>query len=126
MARSPKLREASPSQDDLLSLPVKKFKSTKKHKSAGNFPPEFYDSLSKVHLTRRALRELDRRNQLKSSIRAQVAMPKPIRESTPEELQRFARRGGVELDDLRGVRNHPPYNVRSTINYASSVQSRRA
>ncbi|KAB5572263.1 hypothetical protein GE09DRAFT_662570 [Coniochaeta sp. 2T2.1] len=27
-----------------------------------NFPPEFWDGLSKVPLTRRALRELDRRN----------------------------------------------------------------
>ena len=96
--------EADFSQEDPLSRPSKKFKSTKKHHSASNFPPAFYDSLSKVWLTRRALRELDRRNQLTSSVCAQAPAPKPVRRLNRKDLERFARHGGPELSNLRGVR----------------------
>lgn len=69
----------------------------------------FYDSLSKLSLTRRALRELNRRNQ-KTRLAPTVA---PVRwpdrnkrvttlNSSPE-LRRFARHGGPDLRDLRGV-----------------------
>jgi hypothetical protein len=83
MADCPKLRpqnrkrqhaESDLSQDDLPSQPSKKLKSIREHHSAPNFPPEFYDSLSKVWLTPRALRELDRRNQLKRTIGGAVSV----------------------------------------------------
>ena len=66
----------------------------------------FYDSLSKVWLTRRALKELDRRT-------GQVHRPqRPASASRHvypigtllRQIQRFARHGGPELRDLRGVR----------------------
>lgn len=91
-------------QADDLSLeqpPVKKIKSSKS-RSAWNYSPEFYNNLSKVWLTRRALRELDRRNNIQ-----------PPRKPTPPvvystDLARFARHGGPELHHLRGVRLHCP------------------
>lgn len=69
----------------------------------------FYDSLPKLSLTRGALRELNRRNQ-----KARLAPPatpvcSPDRnkrvtalDSSPE-VRRFARHGGPDLRDLRGV-----------------------
>ncbi|KPM35098.1 hypothetical protein AK830_g11473 [Neonectria ditissima] len=70
----------------------------KRAKSTGgrNFSPAFWDNLSKVWLTPRALRELDRRNNKR---------PSPV--FTPPEvcsadLARFARRGGPDLRHLRG------------------------
>lgn len=89
--------EADLAQDDLHSLPSKKFKSTWEH------PQAFYDSLSKVSLTRGALRELDRWDQLKRLTH------KPIRQlSSCKDLEQFDLHGGPELGDLRGVRlNYP-------------------
>ncbi|KAI0398937.1 hypothetical protein F4802DRAFT_611271 [Xylaria palmicola] len=62
---------------------------SKKIKSAGyrdpsNFSPDFWDNLSKIWLTPRALRELDRRNRIRP------------------DLARFARHGGPDLQHLRG------------------------
>ena len=123
MANCPKSRpqnrkrqraEEDISQDGLSS---KRFKSTRKHHSY-NFPPEFYDSLSKVWLTRRALRELDRRNHLKSSTFAPALAPKPVHKlSTRKELQQFSRHGGPELGDLRGVslNIHTLYSISLTV-----------
>lgn len=66
---------------------------------------EFYDSLSKVWLTRRALKELDRRtNQVSRPQRPVSAPPHVYRVDNSKQVQRFARRGGPELRDLRGVR----------------------
>ncbi|KAJ9161135.1 Ribonuclease H-like protein [Coniochaeta hoffmannii] len=86
-----------PRADDLSQdhRPNKKIKPTGElhHR---NFPPEFWDGLSKVPLTRRVLRELDRRNS------AQTA-PGP---ATPAvyttDRSRFARHGGPDLRHLRG------------------------
>ena len=68
--------------------------------------PAFYDSLSKVWLTRRALKELDRRT---TQIKNELEKPGPTCWQEyqgyiwKKQLQRFARRGGPELSDLRGV-----------------------
>ncbi|KAH8587339.1 hypothetical protein B0O99DRAFT_678204 [Bisporella sp. PMI_857] len=63
---------------------------------------EFYDSLSKLWLTRRALKELDRRT-------SQINRPQPAaaprhvhQESTLKQIKRFAKHGGPDLRDLRG------------------------
>ncbi|KAJ3576628.1 hypothetical protein NPX13_g3637 [Xylaria arbuscula] len=63
-----------------------------------NFPPEFWDRLSKVFLTGRALRELDRRN----AIQSLPAPPKSEEELFSGTLSRFARCGGPSIVDLRG------------------------
>ncbi|KAI1120986.1 hypothetical protein F5Y10DRAFT_289082 [Nemania abortiva] len=76
--------------------------STKKPRfnAQPNFPPGFWDRLSKIPLTRRALRELDRRNGMH---------PRPPPTSQEEafsgSLAKFARRGGPNLVYLQG---YPP------------------
>jgi hypothetical protein len=85
--------------DDLSQehRPNKKIKSRDRLHGQSNFPPEFWDNLSKVWLTRRALRELDRRNS------AQPA-PRPAAPAvSTTDLARFARHGGLALRCLRGV-----------------------
>ncbi|KAI1362322.1 hypothetical protein F5Y08DRAFT_312430 [Xylaria arbuscula] len=76
-----------------------------------NFPPEFWDRLSKVFLTGRALRELDRRN----AIQSLPAPPKSEEELFSGTLSRFARGGGPSLVDLRGcpIPRSSPTFVRS-------------
>ncbi|KAK4186402.1 hypothetical protein QBC35DRAFT_270291 [Podospora australis] len=76
--------------------PSKKLRVKGRAQSSSNFAPEFWDNLSKVWLTPRALRELDRRNDARPA-------PKP---PTPAvyttDLAQFARRGGPDLRHLRG------------------------
>jgi hypothetical protein len=64
-------------------------------------PPEFWDNLSRLQLTRLALHEFDRRTILPT-----VSKPPElfeVKEIRVKELARFARRGGPNLRDLRGV-----------------------
>jgi hypothetical protein len=77
----------------------------------------FWNNLSKVPLCPRALKEFDRRNSLAaSSTYEPVAwMDSPDPQSSPtalkscstQLLKRFARRGGPDLHDLRGVLKAP-------------------
>lgn len=63
--------------------------------SAWHYPPEFWDRLSTIPLTRSALQEFDRRNR--------VLSPPPPSPSEPvQDLARSARHGGPDLRDLRG------------------------
>lgn len=96
MARPQNRKRQHP--DDLSQdpHPSKKIKS-RGHYDSLNFSPEFWDNLSKVWLTPRALRELDRRNNIRL----------PTKPTTPEEvyskdLARYARHGGPDLQHLRG------------------------
>lgn len=76
------------------------------------YPPEFWDRLSNIWLTHRALEELDRR----TSLRRPSPPPPPVpglRElarntaaATARDLARFARHGGPGLSNLRGVRRY--------------------
>ena len=99
-------RQADNSPQD--QSPSKKPRSSGAADTSSNFPPEFYDNLSKVWLTRRALRELDRRNQnLPLPKRATHSkhiedFPLAARKCGPD-LARFARTGGPDLSDLQGV-----------------------
>ncbi|KAI0814563.1 hypothetical protein GGR55DRAFT_632303 [Xylaria sp. FL0064] len=89
----------------------KKIRKTKRLSARSNFPPEFWDQLSQIPLTGRALRELDRRNDIQS--------PPPLLTSQEEafsgSLAKFARRGGPNIVDLRG---YPP--PRSSTKFESS------
>lgn len=67
----------------------------------------YWDSLSKLWFTRRALKELNRRNRQAAS---PVNIRRPDRSAEPatvenysSQLKRFARQGGPDLRDLRGV-----------------------
>ncbi|KAK3304811.1 uncharacterized protein B0T15DRAFT_363760, partial [Chaetomium strumarium] len=77
--------------------PNKKIKSRGRLHGPSNFPPEFWDNLSKVPLTRRALRELDRRNS------TQPALGPAVPAVCTAYLARFARHGGPDLRHLRAV-----------------------
>jgi hypothetical protein len=77
------------------SQPSKRLKSSR---------AEFYDSLSKVWLTRRALKELDRRTSQANSRRRPASTPRRVTRSASIQIQRIARDGGPDLRDLRGVR----------------------
>lgn len=117
---------AATAATDASDLPTKKRKT---HRPPDNFSPEFYDSLSKVFLTRRALRELDRRNgigaptisgssptrhrepltrgayrepQRKDSTATRLLDP-GIETIVAREVAKFARHGGPDLSDIRGV-----------------------
>ena len=74
----------------------------------GHWPPGFWNRLSKVHLTRGALREFERRTAQDGS-GAPQSPPVPISflvtssESGPRRLQRFSRHGGPDLTHIRGV-----------------------
>ena len=70
----------------------------------------YWDSLSKLPFTRGALKELNRRNrETASPVRAGIIRrPDLSREpaalkNCPSQLKRFARHGGPDLRDLRGV-----------------------
>ncbi|RSM19190.1 hypothetical protein CDV31_001866 [Fusarium ambrosium] len=74
------------------------------------YPPEFYDRLSKINLTHRALRELDRRTRTRRSRPASPIRHALSRTATSRELARFARHGGPDLRHLRGY-PHPPIDM---------------
>ncbi|KAH7309038.1 hypothetical protein B0I35DRAFT_515389 [Stachybotrys elegans] len=107
--------------DDLSQdhCPDKKIKSRSKLHGPSNFPPDFWDNLSKVCLTRRALRELDRRNSTRPA-------PGP---ATPAayaiiDLAKFARRGGPDLRYL-GRCPEPKDAKAQVASSRSSASSRR-
>ncbi|KAH8646529.1 hypothetical protein BGZ61DRAFT_550181 [Ilyonectria robusta] len=88
-----------------------------------NFPPEFWDSLSKVWLTPRALREHDRQNNT-SSLR--FTAPE-VYSTAPEvysaDLARFARYSGPDLYHIYG---HPePRSSPHTLTSSTSSESTR-
>ena len=63
----------------------------------------YWDSLSKLHLTSNALRELNRRNALLCDLSDKDTTV--IREQHPVDITRFARHGGPDLSDIRNVSN---------------------
>ena len=117
-AKKRRYTEAELSQDDPHSPPSKRFKP----------PPAFWDNLSKIPLTRSALEELKRRYTGRSCIQLKVKKPRTrsaVREfkqkaqpivpvfkyllKAPQagitQLKSFARQGGPDLTNLRGVCN---------------------
>ncbi|KAG5799299.1 hypothetical protein H9Q69_001674 [Fusarium xylarioides] len=89
-------------------------------------PPEFYDRLSKISLTHRALKELNRRTRSHPShpfppvypIANALACARSSR-----ELAQFARHGGPDLRDLRGY-PHLPTDHPHPIDMSASRPSR--
>jgi hypothetical protein len=106
--KSKKRRRSSPLPEDLGSQPIaKKQKFTSESRSQpGHRPPSYWNTLSKVWLTRGALKEFDRRHIQEAG---QGCYPPIARSKSPtgqarQRLKRFARRGGPDLSHLRGVR----------------------
>ncbi|KAK1043240.1 hypothetical protein LTR74_018447 [Friedmanniomyces endolithicus] len=92
-------RDQSASKEDESRLRAKRQK-----RSADDYPPDVWDNLSKITLTRKALREFDRRTREKRhphTARVQETAGRILR-SNPRRLERFARNGGPDLSKLRG------------------------
>ncbi|ROW13684.1 hypothetical protein VPNG_04576 [Cytospora leucostoma] len=93
---------------------------TRPSKKVKNFAPAFYDRLSTVSLTKRALLELNRRNDTQTK----ACPPHPTH--LDRDIHRFARHGGPDLSGLRGF---PAPYVQPTHTMAtpsSSKASRRS
>jgi hypothetical protein len=68
-------------------------------------PPRFWDTLSRVRLSRGAIREFDRRTS-QTGRRQQLSRPSrllPFPAGNLQQLRRFSRHGGPDLAHLRGV-----------------------
>ena len=92
-----RLRSDSEPQTDCPSQP-----SAKRQHLQGNqrqrTPPAFWDNLSRQWLTTRTLREWNRR----TALAAALVLP-PRNDRGDWDLKRFARQGGPDLSDVRGV-----------------------
>ena len=108
--QSKKRRRSSTECEDLEPQPIaKKPKSTSASRSQYHRrPPSFWTTLSKIWLTRTALKEFDRRDTQEAG--QQCCAPTPNNKFPPgracPRLKRFARRGGPDLSHLRAVRLH--------------------
>lgn len=96
--------EAEPTTDSSPPPTIKrrKLENQQRHRT----PSWFWDNLSRLPLTPRALREFDRRT-------VWPAAPVPPKRTGKEDinlarLKRFARHGGPALDDLRAVSQIQP------------------
>jgi hypothetical protein len=121
LSSSRKRRSELPQRNE-TSRPVSK-RQRLSPPSGSQPPPAFWDNLSKIWLTKRALRELDRRNTQaaptppRSLYRARrpvtrncLAKSKTNRQNTADyeprilkDIKLFARHGGPDLSDLRNV-----------------------
>ncbi|KAK4158281.1 glyoxylate reductase [Chaetomidium leptoderma] len=93
------------------------------------YAPEFWDRLSKIEPTRRALREFDRRTRLPRPRRPPAASNGLAQQlestaTSPRDLARFAGHGGPDLSDLRGY--PPPATPCSAPAIMSSRKSSRS
>ena len=79
---------------------------TKRRKrNTHNYPPEVWDNLSKITLTRKALQEFDRRTLSRKTgqtVRPLESIPRLLRSDT-RQLEEFASNGRPDLSKLRGV-----------------------
>lgn len=96
------LRIEAFSMSNLLPGPAgRNKKSQARRRQTSLPPPEFWDTLFRVPLSKNALRELDRRNAL------QPVLPNRDSENRlprTADIKRFSRVGGPDLQKLRGVR----------------------
>ena len=75
------------------------------------YPPKFWERLSKIWLTHRAVEEHNRRTRLRRrppsppspGLRELAQHPVPTVTTNARDFFRFARHGGPDLSDLRGV-----------------------
>ncbi|KAM3528473.1 hypothetical protein MY4038_005885 [Beauveria bassiana] len=113
-------RVDEPSQDDHQ---VKKPRRAVEHPNSWQYPPEFWDRLSKVPLIHSAIAELDRRTCTRPSCPPpSTGHIRHLTPTAPSELARFARHGGPDLRDLRGY--SPATSNRHPVGAMSSSRSR--
>jgi hypothetical protein len=104
--KSKKRRRTSQEPTDIAQVPsAKKLKPLSENDGHHHRPPSFWDTLSKVRLSRSALKEFDRRNVQGTG--QLCSEPIPIAQVSAgryrQQLKRFGRRGGPDLSHLRGV-----------------------
>ncbi|EQK99913.1 hypothetical protein OCS_04373 [Ophiocordyceps sinensis CO18] len=95
------------------------------------YPPKFWDRLSKVPLIHGALEELDRRACTGPSCPPpSTGFAQDLTATAPRELARFARHGGPDLRDLRGcppaASNHQPAGAMSSLSRSRVTDSAHA
>ncbi|KAF4455862.1 hypothetical protein F53441_1894 [Fusarium austroafricanum] len=98
------------------------------HPNSWQYPPEFWDRLSKVPLIHSALEELDRRTLTRPSCPPPLTgLAQDLTPTAPSELARFARHGGPDLQDLRGyppaTSNHQPAGAMSPSSRSRATES---
>ena len=98
-ATAPSRKRARPSDGVHYRSDAKRPKLHSKLHSAA-----FYDSLSKIYLTRRALKEHNKRESQRIKLQRPARPSRQLyRAIDAKDIKRFARRGGPDLRDLRGV-----------------------
>jgi hypothetical protein len=104
LSGSRKRRRLEPPQLNETSRSVSK-KQRLSPPSGSQPPAAFWGGLSKIWLTKRALRELDRRNAqaVPSPPRSLQQARRPVTRNFLAELKRIAGDGGPDLSDLRNV-----------------------
>ena len=113
MATSKNSKRQRADETTVVCAPAKKTKTRSEFELeawyAWGYPPEFYDRLSKISLNPLALDELQRRTRIRRTFPSRpVSSSDSILRSITrrQDLVRFARHGGPDLCDLRGVSWH--------------------
>jgi hypothetical protein len=98
-----KKRRRPPSEEPAPAAKKQKA-ATEGGRGCGHRPPRFWDTLSKIRLSRGAVREFDRRTS-ETRQRQRLSAPStiPTLPARHRPLQRFSRHGGPDLAHLRGV-----------------------
>ncbi|OAA63261.1 hypothetical protein SPI_03424 [Niveomyces insectorum RCEF 264] len=133
MARSPLKRQHvdERSRSD-AEPPVKKTKTRSETEleawASWKYPPEFWDRLSEISLTRKALEEHDRRIRLQQRPSPPLPCPRGragqlVHTLPTRSLARFARLGGPDLTDLRGY-PQPVTTPQSSLAMSASQSSK--
>ncbi|KAI0425023.1 hypothetical protein F5Y09DRAFT_322757 [Xylaria sp. FL1042] len=112
MARQPRKRQHVDDRSRSETEPPAKKTKTRggtelKACASWTYPPEFWDRLSEISLTHRAVEEHNRRLRLQHHPSPPLPWPKEraehlARTFPARDLARFARQGGPDLSDLRG------------------------
>ncbi|KAK7404174.1 hypothetical protein QQX98_010048 [Neonectria punicea] len=114
-----------PSQDDHQ---VKRPRRPVEHPNSWQYPPQFWDRLSKVPLIHSALEELDRRTCTRPSCPSPpTGLAQDLTPTATRELARFARHGGPDLRDLQGyppaASSHQPAGAMSSSSRSRATKS---
>ncbi|KIW35735.1 uncharacterized protein PV06_11924 [Exophiala oligosperma] len=128
--QSRKRQRSSQSREDFEPEPIaKKQKLLSESRDLPRHrPPSFWDTLSKIRLSRGALREFDRRN-IEEKVQPPCTLTPKVEYPTGRArllLKRFARRGGPDLSHLRGLANLPLPILDRMSGYARSQSGRRS
>lgn len=103
--KSSKRPRRSPEPEDPEQEPISKRQKSESRAQSGYPPPRFWDTLSKIRLTRGALKEFERRNVHEKCRPHYIAIANIgcAKGRARQRLKRLAHSGGLDLSHLRGV-----------------------